>query len=377
MSDDYVPEDRERADAPMRRPAQKIARTPSHEESEADSPAVRRAQRYRAALTLSRMAAEHAAWQAERSEAAQAPAAPPPTPGVVPRSLEAPGEGETLHRPGEAHPRSADGGAVGPGANGLQRPAAPPMSSPSGLAPLVIPSTSRQMQALRARGETVPLDPALRGAMEQRLGVPPGRPPWATSASIAAGTPTCCASGWAPGSSSMASTSSCSRAPTRRGRRTTVTRWGVSYSGPWPAVLQHIRAQAAANVNPVSSIFSSIVHAGQAAGAAGQLLGEAGHTATLVVGTPEAGTVAVVIAGVAHPLEQAALGFAAPAVKAVIRLQVAPFAVPLALGRIAWDRLPAPLARTLVAECVGVRLGHMDLLGALAGDGLEVLGTVV
>ncbi len=172
----------------------------------------------------------------------------------------------------------------------------------------------------------------------------------------------------------MASTSSCSRAPTRRGRRTTVTRWGVSYSGPWPAVLQHIRAQAAANVNPVSSIFSSIVHAGQAAGAAGQLLGEAG---TVAVVTGAGHTAAVVIAGVAHPLEQAALGFAAPAVKAVIRLQVAPFALPLALGRIAWDRLPAPLAQTLVAECVGVRLGHMDLLGALAGDGLEVLGTVV
>ncbi len=154
------------------------------------------------------------------------------------------------------------------------------------------------------------------------------------------------------------------------------------------AVLQHIRAQAAANINPVSSIFSSIVHAGQAAaGAAGHLLGEVGHTATLVVGTLEAGTVAVVagaghtaavvIAGVAHPLEQAALGFAVQAVKAVIRLQVAPFEVPLALGRIAWDHLPSPLAKTLLAECVGVCLGHMDLLEALAGDGLEALGTVV
>ncbi len=37
----------------------------------------------------------------------------------------------------------------------------------------------------------------------------------------------------------------------------------------------------------------------------------------------------------------------------------------------------APLAKALVAECVGVCLAHLDVLGALAGDGLEALGAVV
>jgi len=80
---------------------------------------------------------------------------------------------------------------------------------------------------------------------------------------------------------------------------------------------------------------------------------------------------------VAYRLEQAALGFTVQAVKTVIRLPFAPFELPLALGRIAGDHLPPPLARTLVAECVGVCLAQLDVLGALAGDGLEVLGAVI
>ncbi len=261
MSDHYISERPERDNAPARQPLKKSMPAPSYyKESEADSPAVRRAQRYKAEVTLRQFAAERAARQAERGEAS--PKAPLPTstlarqlqegpgdqvaaalmrqfaaervareaeadasslpiplrrraaeageaaggvqrvetPDGGPRRTEedgvagsarlsagvpavavsepasvslaaaeaasplvermaedtAPGEGETLHRPGEAHPRSADGGAVSPGANGLQRPAAPPVGSPSGLAPLIIPSTSRQMDILRARGDCPP-----------------------------------------------------------------------------------------------------------------------------------------------------------------------------------------------------------------------------
>jgi len=44
-------------------------------------------------------------------------------------------------------------------------------ATPSGLAPLVIPSTSQQIETLRARGAGVPLDPALARAMAGGLGV--------------------------------------------------------------------------------------------------------------------------------------------------------------------------------------------------------------
>ncbi len=81
-----------------------------------------------------------------------------------------------LHRRVEASPASADGGTAGPGARGLQRqtPAAPPVVGPSGLAPLVIPSTSRQLDILRARGDGVPLDPQTLRRMEANMRVPLG-----------------------------------------------------------------------------------------------------------------------------------------------------------------------------------------------------------
>ncbi len=81
-----------------------------------------------------------------------------------------------LHRRVEVSPGGADGGTVGPGAAGLQRqPAAPPpVASPSGLAPLIIPSTSRQLQTLRERGGGVPLDPQTLRRMEANMRVPLG-----------------------------------------------------------------------------------------------------------------------------------------------------------------------------------------------------------
>ncbi len=45
------------------------------------------------------------------------------------------------------------------------------LASPSGLAPLVIPSTSRQIEALRAREEGVPLAPSAAQGLAARLGV--------------------------------------------------------------------------------------------------------------------------------------------------------------------------------------------------------------
>ena len=47
-------------------------------------------------------------------------------------------------------------------------------ATPSGLAPLIIPSTSRQLDVLRARGDGVPLDPQTLRRMEKNMRVPLG-----------------------------------------------------------------------------------------------------------------------------------------------------------------------------------------------------------
>ncbi len=58
-------------------------------------------------------------------------------------------------------------------AHGGSAPIPAAAATPSGLAPLVIPSTSRQIEALRARGEGVPLDPRVAQGLAARLGVDP------------------------------------------------------------------------------------------------------------------------------------------------------------------------------------------------------------
>jgi len=302
----------ERENAPVRRrAAQKSAPAPFYEESAADSPLIRRAQRHKAEVTLRQFAAERAARQAEQGEPMSAPAPvslpptstlarrlqersseavasalmrqfaaeraareaetdalPPPIPlrrrtaavdgsagqiqradtpaigpqrkdedsvagsaplarlsaevptipagaATVPNVVErqdsavaravttepvqhadtgsapasvapmvertaipdtAPGTGTALHRRVEASPGGADGGTAGLAVAGLQRQAAapPPVASPSGLAPLIIPSTSRQLQTLRERGGGVPLDPQTLRRMEANMRVPLG-----------------------------------------------------------------------------------------------------------------------------------------------------------------------------------------------------------
>ncbi len=56
----------------------------------------------------------------------------------------------------------------------LRRTTLLPQSTPSGLAPLVIPSTSRQLDILRARGNGVPLEPRILRHMEANMRVPLG-----------------------------------------------------------------------------------------------------------------------------------------------------------------------------------------------------------
>jgi len=70
----------------------------------------------------------------------------------------------------EPAPHGADGGTPLPGGERERAAAAAayPPALPSGLAPLVIPSTSRQIEALRARGGQ-PLDPRTARSMELAL----------------------------------------------------------------------------------------------------------------------------------------------------------------------------------------------------------------
>ncbi len=76
---------------------------------------------------------------------------------------EAPPAPDGAHQP-------AHGADVRAAAAPLQ-PAPHGAATPSGLAPLVIPSTSRQIEALRARGAGVPLGPTLARMMAAGLGV--------------------------------------------------------------------------------------------------------------------------------------------------------------------------------------------------------------
>ena len=145
----------------------------------------------------------------------------------------------------------------------------------------------------------------------------------------------------------------------------------------------------ARNAGP--AVFGAIGAAAQGAlTAVGHVTGMVGHAAGAVVrmvATFASGPVAVVeratgqwvvvVNGVVSPLEQAALAQAENAIKEVIGLQLTPLALPATLGRIAWDHLPPPLAKTLVAECIGVCLRSIDLVGALAEGGLEFLGVIV
>jgi len=258
--------------APARRPVRKSVPAPSYDqERAADSPADRRAQRYRAEMTLRQFAAERAARQAVQGEPASEPApvslpptstlarrlqerpgeataatlmrqfeaeraareaeadaSPPPLPlrrrapaadgatgpitpaeapmatpqrqdeergahgehaaeGVPPPRLPATGPAvaapaplasgrvererdAAAHTLAEPAPHGADGGTPLPGGEGERATAAAayPPASPSGLAPLVIPSTSRQIEALRARGGQL-LDPRTARSMELAL----------------------------------------------------------------------------------------------------------------------------------------------------------------------------------------------------------------
>jgi len=145
----------------------------------------------------------------------------------------------------------------------------------------------------------------------------------------------------------------------------------------------------ARNAGP--AVFGAIGAAAQGAlTAVGHVAGVVGHAAGAVVrmvATFASGPVAVVeratgqwvvvVNGVVSPLEQAALAQAENAIKDVIGLQLTPLTLPVTLGRIAWEHLPAPLAKTLVAECIGVCLRSIDLVGALAEGGLEFLGVIV
>ncbi len=135
--------------APARRPVRKSVPAPSYDqERAADSPADRRAQRYRAEMTLRHFASERAARQAVQGEpaGADAPVSLPPTSTLARRLQERPGEATaaTLMRQFEAKraAREAEADASPPpiplrhrspvadGVTGPVTPADAPMATP-------------------------------------------------------------------------------------------------------------------------------------------------------------------------------------------------------------------------------------------------------
>jgi len=112
------------------------------------------------------------------------------------------------------------------------QPAPHRAATPSGLAPLVIPSTSRQIEALRARGAGVPLDPALARMMA-------GGWAWTRRTSRPSACITTPAPGrWPPASASRstprATTCSSRRAPTSRAGPRDATCWAGNWRVPPP-----------------------------------------------------------------------------------------------------------------------------------------------